>query len=128
MNNHPMNNHPYNHHRQNSYDESMHVDRPNGEEDEGPFSPPPQQFTQSQIPQPFFSYSYQPPQIRARLCGCLGNWGLMGLRQQGQFGRDFWFFPIEIRRNSVTGYIWVGNRRQRVRYGLSQIRNFICFA
>jgi hypothetical protein len=124
-----MYNHPYNHHHQDSYDEPLYVDRPNGEDEEdGPFGPPPQQFIQqSQIPQPFFTSSFQPPQLRARLCACLGNWGLLGLRRQGQFGRDFWFFPTVIRRNSVTGFVWIRGRRQRVRYEYSQIRNFICF-
>jgi hypothetical protein len=124
-----MYNHPYNHHHQDSYDEPLYVDRPNGEDEEdGPVGPPPQQFIQqSQIPQPFFTSSFQPPQLRARLCACLGNWGLLGLRRQGQFGRDFWFFPTVIRRNSVTGFIWIRGRRQRVRYEYSQIRNFICF-
>ncbi|MCM3733669.1 hypothetical protein M3196_18625 [Fictibacillus nanhaiensis] len=124
-----MYNHPYNHHHHDSYDEPLYVDRPNGEDEEdGPFGPPPQQLIQqSQIPQPFFTSSFQPPQLRARLCACLGNWGLLGLRRQGQFGRDFWFFPTVIRRNSVTGFIWIRGRRQRVRYEYSQIRNFICF-
>lgn len=126
MNNSPMNNHPYNHQHQHSLDESNYVERQMEEDEAGPFSPPPQQFAQSQIPQPFFTQTFQPPQIRARLCSCLGNWGLLGLRSPGQFGRDFWFFPVAIRQNSVTGYIWVGGRRQRVRYGFSQIRNFIC--
>ncbi len=120
-----MNNHPYNH--QHSIEDSQYLERQIGEDDEGPFSPPPQQFAQQyQFPQPYFAQSVPPQQIRSRLCSCLGNWGLLGLRQPGQFGRDFWFFPVEIRRNSVTGYIWLYGRRQRVRYGFSQIRNFIC--
>jgi hypothetical protein len=124
-----MYNHPFYHqsHDSHSHEEPMYVDRPNGDEDEGPFGPPPQYFQQSQIPQPFFTSSFQPPQLRARLCACLGSWGLLGLRRQGQFGRDFWFFPTVIRRNSVTGFLWIGGRRQRVRYEYSQIRNFVCF-
>jgi hypothetical protein len=123
----PTNNHPYNHYQQQSFDESMHIGRQVDEDEAGPFAPPPQQFTQAQIPQPFYTSSFQPPQIRARLCNCLGSWGLIGLRQQGPFGREFWFFPVAIRRNSVTGYIWISGRRQRVRLNFSQIRNFICF-
>lgn len=122
-----QNNNPNSHYNQHSYDENLHITRQQDEDSaEGPVSAPPFQFTQAQIPQPFFTTYYQPGQLRARLCNCLGNWGLMGLRRQAQFGRDFWFFPTAIRRNSVTGYIWMGGRRQRARFEFSQIRNFIC--
>lgn len=126
MHHHSMNNHPYNHHQQQSYADSMYIERQTEEDEAVPFAPPPQQFAQSQIPQPFFTQFFQPPQLRTRLCNCLGRWGLLGLRRQGPFGRDFWFFPVAIRRNSVTGFIWINGRSQRVRFNFSQIRNFIC--
>jgi hypothetical protein len=92
---------------------------------QAPTFPPPQQFAQ-QIPQTFFSIVLPSNQIRASMCQCLGRWGLLGLRFQTPFGRDIWFFPTEIRQNSVSGYTWQNGRSQRARYNYSQIRNFIC--
>ncbi|MFC0189493.1 hypothetical protein ACFFJY_14410 [Fictibacillus aquaticus] len=101
---------------------------PGPPEEDTPQYGPPQQFSQSQVPQSFFTAPpASPQQIRSMMCRCLGRWGLMGLRSQGPFGRDFWFYPSEIRINSVSGYIWRGNRAQRVRYNYNQIRNFMCF-
>ena len=94
-------------------------------ERQAPSFPPPQQFSQ-QIPQAFFSNFLPTNQIRSLMCGCLGRWGLLGLRFQSPFGRDIWFFPTEIRQNSVSGYTWQSGRSQRVSYNYSQIRNFIC--
>jgi hypothetical protein len=92
---------------------------------QGPTFPPPQQFMQ-QVPQTFFSSILQPNHIRSTMCQCLGRWGLLGLRFQSPFGRDIWFFPTEIRQNSVSGYTWEDGRSQKARYNYSQIRNFIC--
>lgn len=92
---------------------------------QAPTFPPPQQFTQ-QIPQTFFSNILTTNQIRSSMCQCLGRWGLLGLRFQSPFGRDLWFFPTEIRQDSVSGYTWQSGRSQRARYNYSQIRNFIC--
>jgi hypothetical protein len=119
---------PYYQQSEESFNESTYVDRPDGED--APSSPPPQQFTQQfaqQMPPQFFSTTAQPNQLRSMFCRCLGRWGMIGLRFQGPFGRDFWFYPTEIRKNSVSGYIWQHGRTQRVRYNYSQIRNFACF-
>jgi hypothetical protein len=127
------NNNPYNHYHQHSsdsYAEPVNVDRPDGFEDDIPTTPPPQPLTQQfsqQIPQGFFTTQAQSYQIRSIMCRCLGNWGLLGLRFQGPFGREIWFYPTDIRRNNVSGYTWQNGRRQRVRYNYSQIRNFMCF-
>lgn len=102
------------------------TDRPNGPDDDAPAYGPPQQFAQ-QVPQSFFTNSLQTNQIRGWMCQCLGKWGLLGLRFQGPFGRDIWFYPTEVRVNSVSGYTWQGGRRQRVRYNYNQIRNYMCF-
>jgi hypothetical protein len=32
------------------------------------------------------------------MCNCLGKWGFLGLRLLGPLGRDFWFYPTEIRK------------------------------
>ncbi|WLR51950.1 hypothetical protein LC040_03295 [Bacillus tianshenii] len=90
-----------------------------------PTSPPPSQIPPAQTAA--FAGPVQTGQVRSRLCACLGNWGLLGLRTQGPFGKDFWFYPSEIRAESVTGYTWQSGRARRVRYRYSQIRNFMCF-
>ncbi|MCM3596734.1 hypothetical protein M4D55_13260 [Metabacillus idriensis] len=96
-----------------------------GDERQAPTFPPPQQFAQ-QVPQTFFSNFLPTNQIRSAMCQCIGRWGLLGLRFQSPFGRDLWFFPTEIRQNSVSGYTWQGGLSQRARYNYSEIRNFIC--
>lgn len=95
------------------------------DERQAPTFPPPQQFAQ-QVPQTFFSNFLPTNQIRSVMCQCIGRWGMLGLRFQSPFGRDLWFFPTEIRQNSVSGYTWQGGLSQRARYNYSEIRNFIC--
>jgi hypothetical protein len=110
------------------FDEIRDVDdevyRPDDAED-APTTPPP-----SQMPSlpTTFSATVQPDQMRTRMCNCLGKWGFLGLRLPGPLGRDFWFYPTEIRKNGVSGYTWRGGRRRKVSYRYSQIRNFMCFA
>ncbi|WP_028401336.1 hypothetical protein [Ectobacillus panaciterrae] len=112
-----------------SFDEIRDVDddevyRPDDAED-APTTPPP-----SQMPAlpATFATPVQTGQIRPLMCNCLGRWGLLGLRMPGPFGRDFWFYPTEIRKSGVSGYIWRSGRRRKVSYRYSQIRNFMCFA
>ncbi|RDI45615.1 hypothetical protein [Falsibacillus pallidus] len=95
--------------------------RPDDAEDAPP-GPPPAQIPQAPAQ---FKSGVQGNQIRRMMCGCLGNWGYMGLRRPG---RDFWFFPTEIRQNGVSGYTWNRGRRQKVSYRYNQIRNFMCFS
>lgn len=93
--------------------------------DDAPTTPPPQQ-TPS-FPETFSSATVQPNQIRISMSYCLGRWGMLGLRRLGPFGRDFWFYPTEIRINSVSGYTWQGGRPRREDFNYWQIRNFMCF-
>ncbi|MBO9128092.1 hypothetical protein [Bacillus sp. 165] len=101
------------------------VYRPDDAED-APTTPPPSQ--QPVMPATFTSATpVQSNQLQAMMCRCLGNWGFIGLRMPGPFGRDFWFYPTEVRRSGVSGYTWRAGRRQKVSYRYSQIRNFMCF-
>ncbi|RLQ95386.1 hypothetical protein [Falsibacillus albus] len=95
--------------------------RPDDAEDAPP-GPPPAQVPQ--VPAQFKSGQQQSDQLRRWMCNCLGQWGYMGLRRPG---RDFWFYPTEIRKNGVSGYTWNRGRRQKVSYRYNQIRNFMCF-
>ena len=61
------------------------------------------------------------------MCRCLGDSSYSGLRFQGPFGRDIWFYPTDIRRNNVSGYTWQNGRTQRVRYNYSQIPQLYVF-
>ncbi|WP_026568297.1 hypothetical protein [Bacillus sp. UNC41MFS5] len=122
---------PYNHLQNSGYgsiDETRDVDeevyRPDDAED-APTTPPPVQMPT--VPATF-SGTAQTGQMRSWMCQCLGKWGLIGLRMPGPFGRDFWFYPTEIRKNGVSGYTWRLGRRHKVSYRYSQIRNFMCFA
>lgn len=98
------------------------VYRPDDAED-APTSAPPQQ--QPSVPSAFYAPA-QPGQIRSLICNCLGRWGVIGLKEQGPFGRDFWFYPTEVRTNGVSGYTWQAGRRRKVSYRYTQIRNFMC--
>lgn len=100
------------------------VYRPDDAED-APTTPPPAQPPSAPAA---FSSPIQTVQIRSSLCNCLGRWGFIGLRTPGPFGRDFWFYPTEVRKNGVVGYIWQGGRRRKVSYRYSQIRNFMCMS
>lgn len=101
------------------------VYRPDDAED-APVTPPPTQMLSS-LPATFSSAA-PPGQMKIWMCQCLGKWGFLGLKILGPFGRDFWFYPTEVRQNGVSGYIWQGGRRRKVSYRYSQIRNFMCFA
>ncbi|MCD7034156.1 hypothetical protein LRR81_07910 [Metabacillus sp. GX 13764] len=90
---------------------------------DSPQTPPPGQIPT--LPESF-SAAPQSGQVRTRMCSCLGKWGLLGLRFQSPFGRDFWFYPTDIRINSVSGYVWQGGRTRSETYRYSQIRNFMC--
>lgn len=98
------------------------VYRPDDAED-APTSAPPAQPPSAPST---FSSPIQMGQIRAAMCNCLGRWGFIGLKGQGPFGRDFWFYPTEIRTHGVAGYTWRAGRRRKVSYRYSQIRNFMC--
>ncbi|MFD0770438.1 hypothetical protein ACFQZ1_16960 [Bacillus sp. CGMCC 1.60114] len=98
------------------------VYRPDDAED-APTTPPP---AQAPAAPAAFSSPIQTFQIRSAMCNCLGRWGFIGLRRQGPFGRDFWFYPTEVRKNGVVGYIWITGRRRKVSYRYEQIRNFMC--
>ncbi|WP_440602345.1 hypothetical protein [Bacillus sp. GB_SG_008] len=100
------------------------VYRPDDAED-APTTPPP---AQAPAAPAAFSSPIQTFQIRSAMCNCLGRWGFIGLRTPGPFGRDFWFYPTEVRQNGVVGYIWQGGRRRKVSYRYSQIRNFMCMS
>lgn len=93
--------------------------------EDAPTTPPPPQMPSFPAT---FSGTAQSGQIRSWMCYCLGKWGLLGLRRQGPFGRDFWFYPTEIRINGVTGYAWQGGRPRKADYRYLQIRNFMCSA
>ncbi|MFI8708327.1 hypothetical protein ACIGHG_14845 [Bacillus sp. NPDC077411] len=98
------------------------VYRPDDAED-APTSAPPAQAPS--VPSTFSS-PVQMGQIRSLMCNCLGRWGFIGLKGQGPFGRNFWFYPTEVRTHGVSGYTWQAGRRRKVSYRYSQIRNFIC--
>ncbi|SMQ84788.1 hypothetical protein SAMN05444673_6090 [Bacillus sp. OV166] len=119
-------------HLQNSGYESVYTSRDTDDEvyrpddaEDAPTTPPPAQMPA--LPATF-SGAAQTGQMRSWMCNCLGKWGLIGLRMPGPFGRDFWFYPTEVRKNGVSGYTWRLGRRQKVSYRYSQIRNFMCFA
>jgi hypothetical protein len=121
-----------NYHLQNSGYESVYNTRDTDDEEyrpddaeDAPTTPPPAQMPA--LPATF-SGTAQTGQMRSWMCNCLGKWGLIGLRMPGPFGRDFWFYPTEVRTNGVSGYTWRRGRRQKVSYRYSQIRNFMCFA
>ncbi|WP_306470825.1 hypothetical protein [Ectobacillus ponti] len=99
------------------------VYRPDDAED-APAGPPPAQMPAMPAT---FGAPVQGDQLRNQMCRCLGNWGVIGLNAPGPFGRDFWFYATEIRKNGVAGYTWRNGRRQRVSYRYQQIRNFICY-
>ncbi|XDZ00567.1 hypothetical protein AB8E30_04160 [Bacillus manliponensis] len=105
------------------------VYRPDDAED-APTSPPPAQQPAAPAQQPAAPAAFSSPiqmwQIRASMCNCLGRWGFIGLKGQGPFGRDFWFYPTEVRQNGVSGYTWQAGRRRKVSYRYTQIRNFMC--
>ncbi|PGZ97824.1 hypothetical protein COE51_13240 [Bacillus pseudomycoides] len=100
------------------------VYRPDDAED-APTTPPP---AQAPAAPSAFSSPAQMGSIRSSLCNCLGRWGFIGLRTPGPFGRDFWFYPTEVRTNGVVGYIWQRGQRRKVSYRYSQIRNFMCMS
>lgn len=109
-------------------DESREVDdgvyRPDDAED-APTTPPPVQMPS--IPATFHGTA-KTDQLMTWMLICIGQWGLIGLKTSVPFGRDFWFFPTEIRRSGVSGYTWWKGRRQKVSYRYSQIRNYLCYA
>ncbi len=97
--------------------------RPDDAED-APTTPPP-----SHPPQLSAAFSGPPAQsgqMKIRMCNCLGRWGYLRLRRPGPFGRDFWFFPTEVRISGVSGYTWQAGRRRKVSYRYSQISHFMC--
>ncbi|MCP1125659.1 hypothetical protein NKR74_20420 [Bacillus sp. 3103sda1] len=118
----------YQHPNYQPFEDTREIDddvyRPDDAED-APTSPPPAQPPSAPAA---FSSPIQMGQIRSALCNCLGRWGFIGLRTPGPFGRDFWFYPTEVRKNGVVGYIWQGGRRRKVSYRYSQIRNFMCMS
>jgi hypothetical protein len=42
-------------------------------------------------------------------------------------GNSFWFYPTLVGRQSVVGFLWIGNNWLYQRIPFNRIRNFRCF-
>ncbi|MFK2827092.1 hypothetical protein QYG89_15715 [Bacillus sp. B190/17] len=88
-----------------------------GQQQGGPPSSPPPAFTPQM--QQASAFAVDPGAIR----GCLFRYTYVWL----QNGQSFWFYPVFVGRNSVSGWRW--RNRRWVYYGtdLRRIRSFQCF-
>ncbi|MGM8211286.1 hypothetical protein ACLIBH_00685 [Virgibacillus sp. W0430] len=94
---------------------------PNGPNEGGmnqPPSAPPPNFTPTQQQQGFQTYAVDPGAIR----GCLYRYTYIWLKRDA-----FWFYPIYVGRNSISGYRWVGYRWVYYGIDLNHIESFQCF-
>jgi hypothetical protein len=80
-----------------------------------PTSPPPSFVPQQQAE----AFAVDPGGIRR----CLFRFTYVWLRGYNQF----WFYPVFVGRNSVTGYRWTGFRWIYFGISLRQIQSFTCF-
>jgi hypothetical protein len=84
----------------------------------GPPTSPPPSFVPAQTQQ-IGTFAVDPGAIR----GCLFRFTYLWLRGYDQF----WFFPIFVGRNSVSGWRWTGFRWIYSGISLRQIQSFSCF-
>ncbi|KAB7707355.1 hypothetical protein F9802_06270 [Bacillus aerolatus] len=92
---------------------------PPGQQQGGAPTSPPPSFTPQLQQQSASLFAVDPGAIR----GCLYRYTYVWLEN----GRSFWFYPIFVGRNSVSGWRW--RNRRWVYYGtdLRTIRSFQCF-
>ncbi|WP_138419691.1 hypothetical protein [Aquibacillus sediminis] len=88
-----------------------------GQQAGAPTSPPPS-FVPTQTQQ-VGTFAVDPGAIR----GCLYRFTYVWLNRNQQF----WFYPIFVGRNSVSGYRWTGFRWVYYGVDLRQIQSFTCF-
>lgn len=89
---------------------------PGGEQAAGAPTTPPPPFTPTQ-PQ-FQTKAIDPGGIQ----GCLYRFTYMWLRRD-----SFWFFPVFVGRNSVSGFRWYFNRWVYYGIDLDRVESFQCF-
>ncbi|MGM8364961.1 hypothetical protein ACLIBG_05680 [Virgibacillus sp. W0181] len=91
---------------------------PNTGQMSGPPAGPPPGFTPVQQQQDFQTFAIDPGAIR----GCLYRYTYVWLRRDA-----FWFYPVYVGRNSISGYRWTGNRWVYFGIDLDKIESFQCF-
>jgi len=84
----------------------------------GPPTAPPPSFVPAQTQQAG-TFAVDPGGIRR----CMFRYTYVWLRN----GRQFWFYPTFVGRNSVSGYRWTGFRWVYFGISLRQIQSFTCF-
>lgn len=88
-----------------------------GQGQNGPPSSPPPSFVPAQTQQ-VGTFAVDPGSIR----GCLFRFTYVWLRNRQQF----WFYPVFIGRQSISGYRWNGFRWVFFGVSLRQIESFTC--